>query len=74
MDWWEKRVSDSLLKPVLTTMENNMAKFWGWRTLHLRCEIEAADEDEAQDKLDDIDESTMECVDSESGVVPVPEA
>ena len=51
-----------------------MAKFWGWRTLHLRCAIEAADEDEAQDKLDDIDESTMECVDSESGVVPVPEA
>lgn len=46
-----------------------MAKFWGWRTLHLRVDIEAETEKEAESMLEDMSDDELECIDVDYGVV-----
>jgi len=45
-----------------------MRKFWAWRTLHLRADIEAESEEEAMDIATDLADNEFELVDCSSGV------
>lgn len=46
-----------------------MTKFFVYRTIYLRSEIEALNESDAYDKLCDLTDEEMECVDSDQGVI-----